>query len=89
MGVSYIQMEVKKSLFLKEIELKRSFSQRKTPILDEVSKVETGLFNLEMSLKKHYFVKKTPCRQTIYTGKCPFFVALYNCKSPFPIGKDF
>jgi hypothetical protein len=61
--VFYIQMEVKKTLFLKEIDLKRPFSQRKSPILDALSKVKTGLFNLEMSLKiailrrKHMFDK--------------------------------
>jgi hypothetical protein len=53
-------MEVKKSLFLKGIDLKRPFSQRKSPILDALSKVETGLFNLKMSLEKHHFAKKTP-----------------------------
>jgi hypothetical protein len=60
--VLYIQMELKKALFLKEIGLKRPFSQRKSPILDALSKVETGLFNLEMSLKKRHFAKKTPPR---------------------------
>jgi hypothetical protein len=49
--VFYIQMEIKKTLFLKEIDLKRPFSQRKSPIFDALSKIETGLFNLEMSLK--------------------------------------
>jgi hypothetical protein len=58
--VFYIQMDVKKALFLKEIDLKRPFSQRKSPILDALSKIETGLFNLEMSLKKRHFVRKTP-----------------------------
>jgi hypothetical protein len=61
-GVFYIQMDVKKTLFLKEIDLKRPFSQRKTPILDAISKVETGLLNLEMSLKKRHFAKKTPAK---------------------------
>jgi hypothetical protein len=65
----YIQMGIKKTLFLKEIDLKRPFSQRKSPILDDLSKVETGLFNLEMSLKKRHFAKKIPVRYTIYTGK--------------------
>jgi hypothetical protein len=60
--VLYIQMGIKKSLFLKEIDLKRPFSQRKSSILDALSKVETGLFNLEMSLKKCHFAKKTPVR---------------------------
>jgi predicted DNA-binding protein YlxM (UPF0122 family) len=60
--VLYIQMGLKKDLFLKEIDEKRPFSQRKSPILDALSKVETGLFNLEMSLKKHHFAKKTPIR---------------------------
>jgi hypothetical protein len=60
--VLYIQMGLKKALFLKEIDLKRPFSQRKSPILDALSRVETGLFNLEMSLKKHHFAKKTPPR---------------------------
>jgi hypothetical protein len=60
--VLYIQMELKKALFLKEIDLKRPFSQRKSPILDALSKVETGLFNLKMSLKKHHFTKKTSVR---------------------------
>jgi hypothetical protein len=58
--VLYIQMGLKKALFLKEIEGKRPFSQRKSPILDVLSKVETGLFNLEVYLKKHHFAKKTP-----------------------------
>jgi hypothetical protein len=61
-GVLYIQMELKKALFLKEIDIKRPFSQRKSPILDALSKVETGLFNLEMSLKKRHFAKETPIR---------------------------
>jgi hypothetical protein len=60
--VFYIQMDVKKVLFLKEIDLKRPFSQRKSPILDASSKVETGLFNLEMSLKKRHFAKETSIR---------------------------
>jgi hypothetical protein len=60
--VLYIQMGLKKALFLKEIDEKRPFSQRKTPILGVLSKVETGLFNLEMYLKKRHFTKKTPVR---------------------------
>jgi hypothetical protein len=53
-------MEVKKTLFLKEIDLKRPFSQRKLPILDALSMLETGLFNLKMSLKKCHSAKKKP-----------------------------
>jgi hypothetical protein len=60
--VFYIQMDVKKALFLKEIDLKSPFSQRKSAILDTSSNIETGLFNLEMSLKKRHFAKKTPVR---------------------------
>jgi hypothetical protein len=60
--VFYIQMEAKNTLFLKEIKLKRPFSQRKSPILDGISNIGTGLFNLEMSIKKRHFAKKTPVR---------------------------
>jgi hypothetical protein len=55
-------MEVKKSLFLKKIDIKRPFSQRKSHILDALSKVETGLFILGMYLRKNHFAKKTPAR---------------------------
>jgi hypothetical protein len=49
--VLYIQMELKNALFLKEIDEKRPFSQRKTPILDALSSIKTSVFLLEMSLK--------------------------------------
>jgi hypothetical protein len=50
-GVLYIQMGLKKALFLKEMGRKRPFSQRKTPILDALSMVKTAIFLIAMSLK--------------------------------------
>jgi hypothetical protein len=49
--VLYIQMGLKKALFLKGIDEKRPFSRRKTPILDALSSVKTAVFLLEMSLR--------------------------------------
>jgi hypothetical protein len=49
--VLYIQMGLKKSLFLKEIDGTRPFSRRKTPILDALSSIKAAVFLLEMSLK--------------------------------------
>jgi hypothetical protein len=49
--VLYIQMGLKKALFLKEIVRKRLFSRRKTPILDAPRRLKTAIFLIEMSLK--------------------------------------
>jgi hypothetical protein len=49
--VLYIQMGLKKALFLKEMKRKRPFSQRKTPILDALSRVKTATFLIEISLE--------------------------------------
>jgi hypothetical protein len=49
--VLYMQMGLKKALFLKEMDCKRPFSQRKTPILDAPRRLKTAIFLIEMSLK--------------------------------------
>jgi hypothetical protein len=49
--VLYIQIGLKKVLFLKEMDRKRLFSQRKTPILDAPRRVKTAIFLIGMSVK--------------------------------------
>jgi hypothetical protein len=49
--VLYMQRGLKKTLFLKEIDRKRPFSRRKTPILGILGHMKTAIFLIEMSLK--------------------------------------